>query len=85
MLAMQYRIAGDGCSTPLPISAVIQTANRFGCDIYIKGDAERINVKNYDELHSAVYPQGNRIKVYFDGADEKEADVGFRRLFGIRA
>lgn len=85
MVARQYQMTGEGSGSPLPISAVIQAANLFGCDIYIKEDAEKINVKSYDELQRGIQPQKNRFVVYFDGEDEKEADVKFRRLFGVRA
>lgn len=78
-------MTGTGCANPLPISAVIQAANLFGCEIYIKGEAEKINVKNYDELQRGIQPQKKQFVVYFDGVDEKEADVKFRRMFGVKA
>lgn len=82
MLARQFNMAGNDRITPLPISALIQAANLFGCDIYIKAEQQKINVKNYEELKRGI-PQKKFLVFYFDGADEKEADVKFRRLLGI--
>ena len=67
----------------MPISAVIQAANLFGCDIYIKAEQKRINVKDYEELQRGIQPQRRNLIFYFDGADEREADRKFRILFGI--
>lgn len=83
MLARQYNLAGNERITPPPISALIQAANLFGCDIYIKSEQHRINVKSYDELQSGIQRQRTFLIFYFDGADEKEADVKFRKLLGI--
>lgn len=82
MLTRQYYII-ETRSTPLPISAVIQAANRFGCDIYIVLEGERINVKCYEEIQKGIQMQKRELVFYFDGADEEEADRRFRRLFGI--
>lgn len=83
MLARQFNMAGNDRITPLPISALIQAANLFGCDIYIKAEQQKINVKSYEELKRGIQPQKNILIFYFDGADEKEADGKFRRLLGI--
>ena len=83
MLARQYNLAGNERNTPPPISALIHAANLFGCDIYIKAEQKKINVKSYDELQRGIQPQKKFLIFYFDGADEKEADVKFRRLLGI--
>ena len=36
--------------TPIPISYLIQTANRFDCDIFVTNDQKTANLKQYDEL-----------------------------------
>lgn len=82
MLTRQYRMGRGSRQVPLPISAVIQAANLFGCDIYIRAGVGKINVKDYDELKQGLQPQKEPPVFYFDGADEKEADVKFRKLFG---
>lgn len=82
MVARQCNMTGRG-STPVPISALIQAANLFGCDIYIKSEQERINVKCYDELQRGIQQQKKQLIFYFEGSDEKEADVKFCRLFRI--
>lgn len=81
MLTRQYRITEGGRATPLPISAVIQAANRFGCEIYIRVDDGKINVKDYNEFQRGIQPHKEPPIFYFDGADEKEADVRFQMMF----
>lgn len=83
MLTRQYDARRSSSRSPLPISAVIQAANRFGCDIYIKTGIEHINVKNYNELQRGIQSQSSGVIFYFDGADEKEADVRFSKLLGV--
>ena len=34
--------------TPIPISYLIQTANRFDCDIFVTNDQKTANLKQYD-------------------------------------
>lgn len=68
---------------PVPISFIIQTANTFGCDIYIKSEETKVNVKSYDELHQQLANRPNNLIIYFDGEDEMEAEVKFQRLFQI--
>lgn len=81
MLARQYHFMSSGGTIPIPISAVIQTANLFGCDIYIESGRRRFNVKCYDELQCGIQPQKEYMVFFFDGKDEKEADVKFRHMF----
>ena len=35
---------------PIPISYLIQTANQFDCEIFVKSDTHTANVKHYDEM-----------------------------------
>ena len=66
---------------PVPISCIIQTANMFGCDIYMKSAKTKVNVKSYEELQNQLSNQPNNLIIYFDGEDEREADVRFQRIF----
>ena len=45
MLARQYNLAGNERNTPPPISALIQAANLFGCDIYIKAEQKKLMLR----------------------------------------
>lgn len=81
MVARQYRLISTGGISPLPISAIIQMANLFGCDIYIEAGRKRFNVKCYDELQCGIQPQKEYMVFYFDGSDEDEADAKFRHMF----
>ena len=42
----------------LPISYLVRTANQFTCDIYIQGDAAKINVKDYEAMQTGLQPLG---------------------------
>ena len=35
---------------PIPISYLIQTANRFDCDIFVTDDKKTANLKHYEEM-----------------------------------
>ena len=48
---------------PIPISYLIQTANQFDCDIY---------VKRYDEVKN--FRMTGFLTFYFKGSDELEAE-----------
>jgi hypothetical protein len=83
MTARRYDMSGNQRRASLPISAVIQAANRFGCDIFIFGGHLKFNVKDYNELQQGMQLQKRSVIFYFDGADEKEAENRFRVLLGI--
>lgn len=82
MLERRYSISMNGRTQPLPISALMQAANLFGCNIYIAAGPEHFNVKNYDELLRGIQPVRRILILCFDGADEKEEEVKFQNLFG---
>lgn len=83
ILTRQYNLTKSSRAAHLPISAVIQAANLFRCDIYIETRQQRINVKVYEELQRGIQPQRMQLIVCFDGTDEEEADYRFRLLFGL--
>lgn len=82
MLERRYQVSMSGRTQPLPISALIQAANLFGCNIYISAGPNHFNVKNYDELQKGMQPARRILVFCFDGADEEAAEVKFQNLFG---
>lgn len=67
--------------TPVPISFLISAANAFDCDIYIKHNDHRINVKNYDEMQRNICTGCKTLLFYFDGADEAAAQSKIGQIF----
>ena len=69
---------------PIPISYLIQTANRFDCDIFVTNDQKTANLKQYDELKH--YEEMKNLSLYgflticFKGRDETEADNCIRKI-----
>ena len=63
---------------PIPISYLVQTANQFVCDIYVKSDKGGDNVKRYDEMKSLNIL--GLLTFYFKGSDENEAEDRIYRI-----
>ena len=64
--------------TPIPISYLIQTANRFDCDIFVTNDQKTANLKQYDELKNTKLMWFS--DHLFQGRDETEADNCIRKI-----
>ena len=82
MLEKRYLISASGNAQPPPISALMQAANLFGCNIYIAAGPFHFDVKNYDELQRGLQPVRRVLVLCFDGADEEAAELRFHNLFG---
>lgn len=67
----------------LPISYLVRTANQFTCDIYIQGNATKINVKDYEAMQTGLQPRGDGLIFYLEGSDRGEAELRLRRLFRV--
>ncbi len=64
--------------SPIPISYLIQTANRFDCDIFVTSDKKTANLKQYEELKG--FGLNGVLTICFRGRDETEADNCIRRI-----
>ena len=64
--------------TPIPIAYLIQTANRFDCDIFVTNDQKTANLKQYDELKNLSLC--GFLTICFKGRDETEADNCIRKI-----
>ena len=82
MQEKRYIISAGGSAQPPPISALMQAANLFGCNIYIAAGSSHFDVKNYDELQKGLQPVRRFLVLCFDGADEEAAELRFHNLFG---
>lgn len=80
MVARELHFDRTGSGRPVPISVLIQAANTFGCDIYIRIDKCRVSVKNYEELLRILCTQKGGMVIYFDGVDEQEAEIKFQQI-----
>ena len=63
---------------PIPISYLIQTANQFDCEIFVKSDTHTANVKHYDEMKNVR--MSGFLTFYFKGRDELEAEDRIHRI-----
>lgn len=68
------------CS-PVPISFLINAANSFDCDIFIKCDDSHVNVKCYDEMLRNLRTRGTSLMFLFNGRDEQAAEQKIERIF----
>ncbi len=73
----------DTCrrNNPVPISFLIHTASTFDCDIYIRCDDKRVNVKSYDEMICGMAAQKKSVVFFFNGTDELAAQEKIERIF----
>lgn len=73
----------DTCrrNSPVPISFLIHTANAFDCDIYIRCDDKRVNVKSYDEMIRDMSARAKSLIFFFNGSDELAAQEKIERIF----
>lgn len=78
MLKRDVYISG---SRPIPISVLIQTTNKFGCDIFIQCDQAQVNAKNYEDLKKDLQLRTPRLCFCFSGVDEELAVRRIERLF----
>ena len=56
-----------------PAAMFVKVANRFGCDIFVEKDGEKINGKSIMGLMMLAAGPGCKIVVYCDGEDAAQA------------
>lgn len=73
----------DTCQrySPVPISFLINAANSFDCEIYVKCDDSHVNVKCYDEMIRNLQTRSRSLLFFFDGRDEQAAQQKIERIF----
>jgi len=64
-----------------PAALLVQTAGRFGSQIYLEKDGERVNGKSIMGIITLGATYNSPIRIIAEGADEKEAVSAIVRLF----
>jgi phosphocarrier protein HPr len=52
-----------------PAAMFVKTANRFGCEIFVEKDGEKINGKSIMGLMMLAAGPGSKVTLYIKGAD----------------
>ena len=56
-----------------PAAMFVKVANRFGCDIFVEKDGEKINGKSIMGLMMLAAGPGSKVKLHVKGADAAAA------------
>src|SRR5258706_1781536 len=56
-----------------PASMFVRTANRFGCEIFVEKDGEKVNGKSIMGLMMLAAGPGSKLTVYAEGDDAAKA------------
>jgi phosphocarrier protein HPr len=64
-----------------PASLLVQTATRFGSQIFLEKDGERVNGKSIMGIITLGATYNSPIRIIADGEDEQEAVSAIARLF----
>jgi phosphocarrier protein len=56
-----------------PAAMFVKTANRFGCDIFVEKDGERVNGKSIMGLMMLAAGPGSKLTVQAEGEDAAKA------------
>ncbi len=56
-----------------PAAMFVKTANRFGCEIFVEKDGEKVNGKSIMGLMMLAAGPGSRLTVHATGADAHQA------------
>jgi phosphocarrier protein len=56
-----------------PAALFVKTANRFGCDIFVEKDGEKINGKSIMGLMMLAAGPGSKLIIHAHGADAHQA------------
>src|SRR5665213_578623 len=56
-----------------PAALFVKTANRFGCDIFVEKDGEKINGKSIMGLMMLAAGPGSKLTIHANGADATQA------------
>ena len=63
-----------------PAALFVKTANRFGCDIFVEKDGEKINGKSIMGLRMLAAGPGSKLIVHAHGADALQAVLELEAL-----
>jgi phosphocarrier protein HPr len=63
-----------------PAAMFVKTANRFGCEIFVEKDGEKINGKSIMGLMMLAAGPGSKVTLYIKGSDAVAASVELANL-----
>jgi phosphocarrier protein len=63
-----------------PAAMFVKTANRFGCEIFVEKDGEKINGKSIMGLMMLAAGPGSKVTLYLRGADAAAASAELTAL-----
>jgi phosphocarrier protein len=63
-----------------PAALFVKTANRFGCDIFVEKDGEKINGKSIMGLMMLAAGPGSKLTIHCHGADAQLAAAEIEAL-----
>src|ERR1700722_7564069 len=63
-----------------PAALFVKTANRFGCDIFVEKDGEKINGKSIMGLMMLAPGPGSKLIIHANGADAQLAIIEIEAL-----
>jgi phosphocarrier protein HPr len=63
-----------------PAAMFVKTANRFGCDIFVEKDGERVNGKSIMGLMMLAAGPGSKLLIFAEGPDSARAVVEIEAL-----
>jgi phosphocarrier protein len=63
-----------------PAALFVKTANRFGCDIFVEKDGEKINGKSIMGLMMLAAGPGSKLIIHAHGADAHQAVLELEAL-----
>jgi phosphocarrier protein len=63
-----------------PAAMFVKTANRFGCEIFVEKDGEKINGKSIMGLMMLAAGPGSKVTLHIKGADAIAASVELAAL-----
>ncbi len=64
-----------------PAAMFVKTANRFGCDIFVEKDGEKVNGKSIMGLMMLAAGPGSKLTVHATGHDASQALAELETLF----
>lgn len=62
-----------------PVAVFVQVASQYDCSIIVEYREKRVNAKSIMGMMSLGIAQGEKVSVFADGPDEKEAVAGIEK------
>ncbi|MCD8326661.1 MAG: HPr family phosphocarrier protein [Lachnospiraceae bacterium] len=73
MIKKNVKIQLDSGLDVRPVAVLVQVANRFSSQIYIRNDKHRFNAKSIMGMMTLCTENATDLEITADGADEEEA------------